>query len=127
MTLNPDCGIRWCIGVGLIGVGSSRESDVRGLVKMGNSVVLTDGLAAIVSGVGVLTVWGAREISSSRLRLALSRDAGLSSTWGSTSAGAVVERLGGVRPVIAGGIFSLSVLTVDSGTTEDAGLGRVKP
>ena len=122
MTLNPDWGTRWCIGVGLIGVGSSRDSEARGVFVVGNSVVLTDGLVAMTSGVGLAGSLGAGGLS-----LSITREGGLLSTGGSNSGGAVVERPGKVRGVITGETFSLSVLRVGSEMTVEGGLGRANP
>lgn len=123
MTLNPDWGTRWCIGVGFIGVGSSRDSEARGVLSVGNSVVLTDGLEAAVSGVDLVGTLGGGELSLSN-----TKDVGdFFSTGGGASGGTVIERLGTVRRVITGGTFSPSVLTVGSGTTVGAVFGRVNP
>lgn len=98
--------------MGFIGVGSSRDSEARGFLIGGNSVVLTDGVVAAESeGIGDM---GAGDLSLSIAR-------GFSSTWGTTMIGAVIERLGVVRPVITG------VSTAGSETTVDVGLGRARP
>lgn len=109
--------------MGLIGVGSSRDSDARGLLYVGNSVVLTEGLVATLSGIEAMEDRGGGELS-----LSMATDArGFFSTEGSTSGGAVTERLGGGCPQTTGDTLSPSVLTADSETTEDVGLGRAKP
>ena len=118
MTLNPDWGTRWCIGVGLIGVGSSRDSDAREFLIDGNSVVLTDGdAAAEPEGVGCVGDLGGGGLPSSIT-------GGLFSTEGTTMVGG---RLGVVRPVITGETVSLAVVTMSSEATVDAGLGRANP
>ena len=84
--------------MGLIGAGSSRDNEPRGVVNVGNSVVLTEGLAAVVSDVGLVGGLGGGEISFSN-----TRGAGvLFSTGWSVSGGAVIERLGAVLPVMTG-------------------------
>lgn len=65
MTLNPDWGARWWIGVGLIGVGSSRDSEVRGVLNVGNSVRLADGLSVAGSRVALVASLGEGELSLS--------------------------------------------------------------
>lgn len=83
-----------------MGVGSSRDSEVRGPLIGGNSVVLTDGIVAAESErfeyAGDLGVRG----------VSLSNASGAGccfSTEGTTADGAVIERLGAVRPVVVGG------------------------
>ena len=114
MTLNPDWGTRWCMVVGLIGVGSSRDSEPRGFTKVGNSVVLTEWFAAAVSsGAGCGGDLGVGELS-------LSVVGGVFSVKERTSGEAVIERVGVLRPVI-------TTLAVDSETMVGVCLGRAKP
>jgi len=121
MTLNPDWGTRWCIGVGLIGVGSSRDSEVRGSLIGGVSVASMGGVvAAGPEGVEYVGDLGAGELSSS-----IAGD--FFSTKGVTRVGAVIERLGAVRPVITGETLSPTALTAGSVTTVDVRLDRAKP
>jgi hypothetical protein len=102
----------------LIGVGSSRDSEVRWFLIGGNSVVLIDGVVAAESeGVEYIGDLGVGELS-------LSSAGDFLSTEGTIIVGAVIERLGVVRP---GEASSLGVSTVGSGMTVDVGLGRVKP
>lgn len=109
--------------MGLIGVGSSRDSEARGLVYDGNSVELTEGLVATLSGIEAMEDLGGGELS-----LSIATDVrGFFSTEGSTSGGAVTERLGGDCPKTTEDTLSPSVLTTDSETTEDICLGRAKP
>lgn len=104
----------------MIGVGSSRDSEARGLLNVGNSVVLTEGLAVTLSEIEAMEDLGGGELSS------IVTDARGFSTEGSASGEAVTERLGAGCPRARGGALS-PVLTVDSETTEYVGLGRVKP
>lgn len=109
--------------MGLIGVGSSRDSEARGVFNVGNSVVLTDGLVAGVSEVG----W-AGSLGVGGSPLSTTRGAGVFLSAGRTTSGeAVTERLGAVRPMITGETFSPSVLTAGSETIVDAGFGRASP
>lgn len=109
--------------MGLIGVGSSRDSDVRGVFNVGNSIASAGGLEEGVSGVGLVGSLGTGELS-----LWKAREVGdLFSAKGSGSGGAVTERLGAARPVITGETFPLSALTMGSETTVGVGLGRVNP
>lgn len=110
--------------MGLIGVGSSSDNEARGFLIGGNSVVLIDGTAVTDSeGVGYVGDMGEGELSWS-----ITGGAGVFfSTEGSTMAGAVIERLGAIRPAIMEGTFSLVALTVSSETTLDVGLDRAKP
>lgn len=108
-------------------MGSSRDNEARWFLIDGNSVVLTGGVVAAepevvgdVGDLGDLGDLGASELSSSTA-------GGFFSTEGTTIAGAVAERLGGVRAVMTGETLSLAVLTVDSVTMVDVGLGRAKP
>ena len=75
-----------------------RDSGPWGVVNIGNSVVLTDGLVVIISGVGLVGGLGDGEIS-----LSIARGVGgLFSTGGNVSRGTVVERPGAVQPVMTG-------------------------
>ena len=99
-------------------MGSSRDSEVRWSLTSEGSVVLTGGVvAAEPDDVGDL---GAGGLSSSIA-------GGFFSTEGATIVGAVIERVGAVRPVMIGEVLSLAVLTVGSTTTVDVGFGRAKP
>lgn len=103
----------------MIGVGSSREREARGLLKDGNSIVLADGLEVSDSG----GLWGSLGHGESGVR-----DGGdFFSTGAIASGGAVVERLGVVRSVTTGETFPPLDLAGGSGTTGDVGLGRAKP
>jgi hypothetical protein len=107
--------------VGLMGTGSSRDSEVRGALTGGNSVALTDGVVGAESGgnvyVGDLGVGG----------VSLSVVGSFISTGGTIIGGAVIERSGAVRPGMTGETLSPAAWTGESGTPVDAGLGRAKP
>lgn len=107
--------------MGLIGVGSSRDSEARGFLIGGNSVVLMDGVVAAESErVGYVGDLGAGGLSTSNA-------VRFSSTGGTAMVGSVIERLGAVRPVITGETLSFVTLTVGSEMTVGVGLGRAKP
>ena len=86
--------------------------------------MLIDGLVAVESeGAGYVGELGVGELS-----LSIMADVGgFFSTGGTTIGGAVTERLEAVHSVIVGDTLSLVALAVDSKTTVDVGLGRVKP
>lgn len=101
-------------------MGSSRDSEARWSLIGGGSAVLTGGvITARPEGVGCVGDLGAGESSSSIA-------GGFFSTEGVTTVGAVMERLGAVRPVITGETLLPTALTVGSATTVDVCLGRAK-
>lgn len=102
-------------------MGSSRDRDARGFLIDGNSVVLIDGVVAAESeGTVYAGDLGAGELS-------LSATGDFSSTGGTVMAAVVIERLGVVRPVIAGETLLFVALAVGSETMAGVCLGRVKP
>ena len=104
-------------------MGSSREREARGLLKGGNSVALTGGLPGSGSGGVLVEGLGTTEFPPPTTRPA----GGHFSVVGSTCGEVVIERLGGMGPVVMGDTLSPSVVTVDSETTMDVCLGRAKP
>ena len=98
----------------------SRDSEVRGFLMDGNSVVLTDRVVAAESdGVGYMGDLGVGWLSLSTADSCFSTD-------GATMGGAVIERSGTVRSAAAGETLSLVAFAVDSEVTVDIGLGCAK-
>lgn len=105
-------------------MGSSRDNEARGFSISGKSVASTGGVVAVGSkGIEYVGDFGAGELSLSTATGA----GGFFSTGGTTIGGAVIERLGVVRPVIAGETPSPEASTVDSRAIVEVGLCRVMP